>query len=121
MLGDFVSTVNKEKNLNLKKITKIITICEDLNAEPVGKSLFSEYRKLLLLYLTVPTTTTTAERSFSALNRMKTYLLSTMTQQRSNYLIIPHIHKEKLDLLDLKKICSELISKNQDRKKLFWL
>jgi len=40
MLPDYFSTVNKEKNLNLKRITKISTICELLNTEPVGKTLF---------------------------------------------------------------------------------
>jgi hypothetical protein len=69
--------------------------------------------------LTIPITTATAERSFSALNRIKTYLRCTMTQQRLNYGIIPHIHKEKLDLLDLNKVCSEFISKNQTRKTFF--
>jgi hypothetical protein len=40
MLPDYFSTVNKETNLNLKGITKISTICELLNTEPVGKTLF---------------------------------------------------------------------------------
>ncbi|CAF2675289.1 unnamed protein product [Rotaria sp. Silwood2] len=119
LLPDYFSTVNKQTNLNLKRITKISTICELLNTEPVGKNLFCEYRKLLLLYLTIPTTTAAAERSFSALNRIKTHLRCTMTQQRLNHVIIPHIHKEKSDLLDLNRICSEFISKNQNRKNFF--
>jgi hypothetical protein len=119
MLPDYFSTVNKEKNLNLKRITKISTIRELLNAERVGKTLFCEYHKLLLLYLTIPTTTATGERSFSALNRIKTHLHCTMTQQRLNHVIIPHIHKEKLEHLDLNRIYSEFISKNQNRKTFF--
>ena len=81
--------------------------------------MFYEYNQLLLLYLTVPVTTATAERSFSVLNRIKTYLRCTMTQQRLNHVIIPHIHKERLHLLDLKTICSDFISKNQNRKGFF--
>jgi hypothetical protein len=42
-----------------------------------------------------------------------------MTQQRLNHVIIPHIYKEKLDLLDLNSICSDFISKNQNRKTFF--
>jgi hypothetical protein len=81
MLSDYFSTVNKKekKTFNLKRITKISTICEFLNEEQVGKSLFCEYRKLLLLHLTIPTTTTT-KRSFSALNRIETCLHDTMIQ-----------------------------------------
>jgi len=48
-----------------------------------------------------------------------TYLISTMTQRRLNYFIILHIHKEKLNLLDLKKIFSEFISEKQNRKNFF--
>ncbi len=81
--------------------------------------MFHEYNQLLLLYLTIPVTTATAERSFSALNRIKTYLRCTMTQHRLNHVIIPHIHKEKLDQLDLNNICSDFISKNESRKAYF--
>ena len=91
MLPNYFLTVSKEKNLNLKRITKISTICGLLNIEQVGKTLFCEYRKLLSLYLTIPTTTATVERTFSALNRIKTYLRCTMTQQRLNHVIILHI------------------------------
>ena len=43
--------------------------------------LLPELVKLFCLALTVPVTTCTAERSFSALRRLKTYLRSTMTQE----------------------------------------
>jgi hypothetical protein len=72
--------------------------------------MFCEYSKLLSLYLTIPVTTATAERPFSVMNRIKTYLRCIMSQQRLNHVIIPHIHKEKLDLLDLNSICSDFIS-----------
>ncbi|CAF3101494.1 unnamed protein product, partial [Rotaria sp. Silwood2] len=119
MLSDYFSRINNEKNLGIKQITKISTICQLLNTYQVGKTMFHEYNKLLLLYLTIPMTTATAERSFSALNRIKTYLLCTMTQRRLNHVIIPHIHKEKLDQLDLNKICSDFMSKNESRKAFF--
>ncbi|CAF1384080.1 unnamed protein product [Rotaria magnacalcarata] len=119
MLPDYFSSINKEKKLGLKKITKISTVCELLNAQQLGKTMFYEYCKLITLYLTVPVTTATAERSFSVLNRIKTYLRCTMSQQRLNHVIIPHIHKDKLDLLDLNSVCSDFISKNENRKTFF--
>jgi hypothetical protein len=119
MLPDYFSTINKQKNLGLKKITKIATVCELLNTQQVAKAMFCEYSKLLSLYLTIPVTTATAERSFSVMNRIKTYLRCIMSQQRLNHVIIPHIHKEKLDLLDLNSICSDFISKNENRKSFF--
>jgi hypothetical protein len=119
MLPDYFSSVNKEKNLGIKQITKISTICQLLNTYQIGKSMFHEYNQLLVLYLTIPITTATAERCFSALNRIKTYLRCTMTQHRLNHVIIPHIHKEKLDQLNLNNICSDFISKNENRMAFF--
>jgi hypothetical protein len=75
MLSDYFSSINKEKNLGIKQITKISTICQFLNTYQIGKSMFDEYNQFLLLYLTIPVTTATAERSFSALNRIKTFAL----------------------------------------------
>ncbi|CAF1986455.1 unnamed protein product [Rotaria magnacalcarata] len=119
MLPDYFSRINKEKKLGLKKITKISTVCELLNAQQLGKSMFYEYCKLITSYLTVPATTVTVERAFSVLNRIKAYLRCTMSQQRLNHAIIPHIHKDKLDLLDLKSVCADFISKNENRKTFF--
>ena len=81
MLPDYFPSISKEKKLGLKKITKISTVCQLLNAQQIGKTMFYEYCKLITLYLTVPVTTATAERSFSVLNRIKTYLRCTMSQQ----------------------------------------
>ena len=61
------------------------------------KSMLSEVHKLVLLYLTVPVTTSTAERSFSGLKRIKTCLRNSM---RLNHCIILHIHRNKTEYLD---------------------
>ena len=53
-------------------------------AVPMAATMFSEVDVLLQLYLTIPATTATAERSFSALRRVRTYLRSTMTEKRLN-------------------------------------
>ena len=116
MLPDYLAIINSENNFGIKKITKIQTICDLLNAQSVGKTMFCEFTTSIRLYLTVPVTTATAERSFCVMYRIKTYLRSSITQKRLNYVIIPHIHKEKLDKLDLNSICSDFISKNQSRK-----
>ena len=81
--------------------------------------MFHQYNRLLKLYLTVPVTTATAERSFSVMNRMKTCLRSTMTQTRLNSVFLTHIYKEKTDFIDLKSLCSTFASKNEQRKQFF--
>ena len=42
---------------------------------------------VMKLILVMPATNATSERSFSAMRRLKSYLRSTMTQERLNHLI----------------------------------
>ena len=55
-------------------------------------------------------TNATSERSFSALRRVKSYLRTTMGQQRLNYLMLLHVHKERTDNLDLRSVLNEFFS-----------
>ena len=61
------------------KVTSIHTVCDALNTSTTYKQMLSEVHKLLRLYQTVPVTTATSERSFSALRRLFTYLRTMMT------------------------------------------
>ena len=81
--------------------------------------MLSEIYKVLKIYFTIPVTIATAERSFSSLRRLKTYLRSTMTQSRLNNLFILYVHAEKTDELDLKFIAKEFVSVNQRRLNYF--
>ncbi|CAF0998824.1 unnamed protein product [Rotaria sordida] len=45
----------------------IINYCSRIRVD-IGKQMFSEYHKLIKLYLIIPVTTATAERTFNALN-----------------------------------------------------
>ena len=51
---------------------------------------------ILLLYvlLTTPVASATAERSFSVLRRLKTYVRSTMKNDRLSPLVLMHIHQD---------------------------
>ena len=62
--------------------------------------MFREFDKLIKLYLTIPVTTASAERTFSTLNRLKTVLQNSMTQSRLNHCSLANIYKEKLDEID---------------------
>ncbi|KYM99568.1 Zinc finger MYM-type protein 1, partial [Cyphomyrmex costatus] len=71
------------------------------------------------ILLTIPTTSCIAERSFSTLRRMKTYLRSTMGQSRLNSLAILHIHCDITETLDLNKIVNTFICANAVRRSKF--
>jgi hypothetical protein len=66
------------------------------------------YRVLLTIHVTV----VTAERSFSKLKLFKTYLRSTMTQERLNDLPIIALEGKMLEKIDYKHIIEDFISKN---------
>ena len=65
----------------VNKVTSIRTITAAMNANPSYKVVLSEIHKLLRLYLTIPVTSATSERTFSVLKRLLVYLRSTMTEQ----------------------------------------
>ncbi len=121
MISDFFKSVINTKQLKIKQITKISTICEILNLVDIGKQMFQEYHKLIKLYLTIPVSTATAERTFSALNRLKNALRASMGQPRLNHCLLAHIYKEKLDEIDPNQIMSTFISSNERRQTFFGL
>ena len=108
------------KNSKVQIIREIATrIASEM--QDISKTMFSEVQKLIKLYLTVPMTSVTAERSFSALRRLKTYLRSTMTQERLNHLLVLHCHKELLDevMKSPVKIAQEFATANSRRMEYY--
>ena len=107
MLPDLLQAFKKSKNLQNIIVTKLSSVSEMLAVVPMAKDMFSEVYKLLRLFLTIPVTTCTAERNFSALRQMKTYLSSTMTEERLNNVMLLHVHKDEMDALDLRVIAKK--------------
>lgn len=68
---------------------------------------------LLRLFGTIPVSNATAERSFSALKRLKTYLRSTMGEERLTGLALLHVNKStEVDPDDI----LELYASKKDRR-----
>ena len=103
----------------VKKVTSIHTICEAMNSNDVFKEMLPTVHQLLRLYLTLPITSATSERTFSALRRLLTYLRSKMTEKRLNNCLLLHIHKDFTDVLDLLSVAKEFISVTDERQKYF--
>ena len=118
MLPDLIGTYNERNPATaIKQVTNLRTLCEIMNDVTSSKIMFREVFYLLRILLTIPVTTSTAERTFSSLRRLKNFLRSTMSQPRLNHIILLHIHKDKTDNLDMLHIAKEFISVN-DRRKL---
>ena len=119
MLPDVLKTANQEHKLGIKKVTTINTVCELFNTCTFAKSMLLNVHRLLRIYLTVPMTSATAERTFSALRRVKSYLRSTMGQSRLNHVIILNAHKQRTNELDICEVAKDFASKNSRREEYF--
>ena len=119
MLPDVIITANSEHSIGIKEVTKINTICDIFNVCSFPKTMLGEINKLLHIYLTIPLTSATAERSYSSLRRLKNYLRSTMTQNRLNHLTLLHVHKRACEMLDIHKIAAEFVNRNERRQSFF--
>lgn len=99
------------------------TICDAANklrTMPAEvRALFTQVEYLVRLLLVVPCSSAEAERSFSALRRLKTWLRTTMTQHRLNSVAVCHIHQEKLDEVNIEELCQAFISARDHRKNVF--
>jgi hypothetical protein len=69
--------------------------------------------------LTIPVTVASAERSFSKLKLLKSYLRSTMKQERLNALAIITLECDMLEKIDYESIIEDFISKNTKRMMFF--
>ena len=96
-------------------VTDISDVVQLLIDNEVWSQMLPEAVKLLRLYLTLPVTSCTAERSFSCLRRLKTFLRSTVSQKRLNHIALLHCHRDQS--LDLSEICNTFILKNEMRQR----
>ncbi|XP_034594592.1 uncharacterized protein [Setaria viridis] len=69
--------------------------------------------------LTIPRTVASAERSFSKLKLLKSYLRSTMTQERLNDLAMIALESDILEKIEYEFIIENFISRNTKRMMLF--
>ena len=67
MMPELLKAANQENSTKIKEVTSIGTVCDMMNDTSIGKVMFSEVHQLIRLYFTVPMTSATAERTFSAL------------------------------------------------------
>lgn len=112
MLGDICRSAN-----HTISVTDINQVVQLFNTNEGWSFMLSEVIKLLRLFLTLPVTSCTAERSFSCLRRLKTFLRSTVSQQRLNHIAVLHCHREQQT--NLEEICNNFIVRNEIRRSAF--
>ena len=77
------------------------------------------FSKLAIIFATIPATSCSSERSFSALRRIKTYLRSTMCQERLSSLAILNIERKYTNNLNLDNVI-DAFGRNKRDQYFFW-
>ena len=106
---------------NFIKVTNVDTLVQVLvESEPGAiRSLFSEVTNLLKLYLIILITSSTFERSFSALRQIKTYWRNTMDQEKMNHAITCFSYGDRTSPVDCFKVAKEFAAANDSQVKFF--
>jgi len=102
---------------NIQKSKNVLDILKE--AEIFYPSVFSA----ICIGLSFPAITCTAERSFSILRRVKTWIRSNMTNERLDALCMMNIHKSKIiDLINNNKYYEEIVDRfGRDMRRLQFL
>ena len=121
--GDHSDIDGKELHVELKFLQDFIPK-EDMGPLDILKFVkrMGCFPNALVAYrilLTIPVTVASAERSFSKLKLVKTYMHSTMKQERLNGLATIALENDVLEKIKYEDIIEDFISKNTRRMMLF--
>ena len=120
---DFTENLETELRSFAKEFKKEIADKEsvleivNLTLETRVRSSFPEVYKLLILFVTIPVTVPTAERSFSKLRLTKAYLRSKISQERLDNLAILSIENSEAKSIDKTKLIERFTHVNARRHK----
>lgn len=105
------------RHYDITSLSSAQNVMQSMSSEV--RLLFSQVEQLVRLMLVCPVTSCTAERSFSSLRRLKTWLRTTMSQTRLNSVAVCNIHQDILDDIDIAKIAKQFAAQSDIRKGLF--
>ena len=109
-LTSFANEIKKE----IEDKTSVLDIVSLMLESRVSSS-FPEAYKLLVLFVTIPVTVATAERSFSKLKLIKTYLRSKISQERFDNLAILSIENAEAKSIDKAELIQRFANVNARR------
>jgi len=86
---------------------------------PEVRAEYDQVSQLVKLLMVSPASSAQAERSCSALRRLKTLLRTSMTEVRLNSVAVCHTRQQLMDSLDIKVVMEEIVSRSDLRKSVF--
>lgn len=90
-----------------------------LNGCSAKRELYAETAKLLDILRCIPVSSSEAERSFSKLRRLKTWLRNSMGERRLSDLLVCHIHQTLLDEVDEENVVKAFVAGDDARRRVF--
>ena len=119
MLPDAIKTAFSGTEIHIKMVSTVRILADAFNHNSFIQGMFTEVNKVLRAYLTFPVSSATAERSFSSLRRLKTFLRSSMSSQRLNNLFLLYVHKKHTEAINLIAVAKKFVAVNTRRQNYF--
>ncbi|XKL68810.1 hypothetical protein PGB90_006579 [Kerria lacca] len=110
LLRDMLLDCIVEDGISSKNLNDIVNF---LRKRLELAAIVSEIFRLITIMLTIPVTSVTCKRSFSAMRRIKTYLRNSLSAEGLNYVSVLNIH-QYVDI-NLDPLIEELISREPKR------
>jgi hypothetical protein len=116
---DMFLDIATQRDVHIDCFQSAVDLLKNVDQGAAIANTLPELTKLVRVALTIPVTSCTAERSFSSLRRLKTYLRSTMSQERLNHVAILNYHKDIIANVNINEFADEFISRASVRRNMF--
>ena len=114
LLAEFQVFYARSNLMSVKTFHDLASVMVDTDIS----NMFPEVWDLVMIALCIPASSATSERSFSALRRLKTYLRSTMEQNRLSNLAIIHTEQGIASKIDYSNIVDTFANSKKRRLNL---
>lgn len=111
----FLQLLNRQ-NEHATSLREVVTFLQKYDW---ARGLIPEFVRFVRMITTIPGSSCSNERSFSVLRRLKTYLRSTISQDRLNSIAILHVYSDLTDKLDIDNLLNKFIIVNSKRSTVF--
>lgn len=106
-----------EEHSELSSVDDLAAVMRNMHVST--RLYFKEVESVLRIILVMPVSSCEAERSFSALRRLKTWLRSTMGETRLSCMALTHVHQDVVDSIELPKLMCSFVSACSNRALVF--
>lgn len=116
---DMFVDIATQRDVHIDCFQSAVDLLKNVDQGAAIANKLPELTQLVRVVLTIPVTSCTAERSFLSLRRLKTYLRSTMSQERLNNVAILNYHKDIIANVNINELAEEFISRASERRNMF--